>query len=101
MPRKKLRSDAIEDDLLPEEIEDDAAAKEAYKHRFDDPGELVTNITFVKTPRHVFSLKIGASELDEIADAAGSEDVSIGLYIREAALARARKEQQPTVDELK
>jgi hypothetical protein len=67
----------------------------------EDPGEVVTNIAFAKNVRHVFSLKIGAGELDEIADAAEAGGVSIGLYIREAALARARKQQQPTVDELK
>jgi hypothetical protein len=102
MPRRrKLRSDAIEDDPLPEEIEADELLKEIEAHMGEDPGERVTNITFAKNVKHVFSLKIGADELDEIADAAEAEGVSIGLYIREAALARARKEQQPSVDELK
>jgi hypothetical protein len=43
--------------------------------------------------RDVFSLKIGADELDELADAADAAGVSVGAFIRQAALQKARRQE--------
>ncbi len=42
-----------------------------------------------KTPRHVFSLRIAAEELDLLSDAAERRGVDVGKFIRDAALAAA------------
>jgi uncharacterized protein (DUF1778 family) len=39
----------------------------------------------------VFSLKIGAEELDELYDAAEAQGLEVGTFIREAALEKARR----------
>jgi hypothetical protein len=43
--------------------------------------------------RDVFSLKVGAEELDEIADAAEASGLSVGAFIRQAALEKARRHE--------
>jgi hypothetical protein len=42
-----------------------------------------------RAPRHVFSLRIGADELDTIAEAAEKRGISVGDFIRQAALKEA------------
>lgn len=44
-----------------------------------------------KSPRAVFSLRIGGDELEEIEAAAIAIDQNIGEFIRQAALLRARE----------
>jgi hypothetical protein len=66
-----------------------AAAAELEKDMDIEPGPEV-KVRVSKPVRHVFSLKIGADELDQIADAAEAADVSVGAFIRSAALEKAR-----------
>ncbi|MPZ48783.1 MAG: hypothetical protein GEU75_05625 [Dehalococcoidia bacterium] len=79
-----------EDDELDEDdrlIEEALAEVEARMEEAPGPA---APVRMAKQVRHVFSLKIGADELDDIVTAAEAEGVSVGAYIREAALARAR-----------
>jgi hypothetical protein len=68
-----------------------AAAEEAERHMDDDLGEPVP-ARVAKGARDVFALRIGAEELDELADAAESAGVSVGAFIRRAALEKARSQ---------
>jgi hypothetical protein len=74
-----------EKDLLP-------AAAEADAHMDDELGPRA-NARISREPRHVFSLKLGAEELDELSRAAKEAGESVGAYIRTAALGRAREKQ--------
>jgi uncharacterized protein (DUF1778 family) len=49
-----------------------------------------------KRPRHVFSLRVSAKELDHIGDAAELKGVSVGDFIRNAALKAADAELEPS-----
>ena len=48
--------------------------------------------------RNVFSLRIGAGELDAIADAAERRGVSVGDFIRQAALKEAARGDADAVE---
>jgi len=80
------------DSLTPHERELMRAAEEAEHHMDDDLGEPVPSLPS-RSVRNTFSLKIGADELDELADAAEAAGVSVGAFIREAALQKARGQQ--------
>jgi hypothetical protein len=69
-----------------------AAAAEADAHMDDEPGPRA-RFNVSREPRHVFSLKLGAAELDELSRAAKEAGESVGAYIRTAALGRAREKQ--------
>jgi hypothetical protein len=78
-----------------EKSEEDAQVEEAFREsealfEADDIGNLEqVKVRVSKPVRHVFSLKIGADELDLIADAAEAAGVSVGAFIRDAALEKA------------
>lgn len=55
------------------------------------------NVRVAKNVKHVFSFKIEADELDELAEAAEAEGISVSKFVRDAALAVARKTKRPEV----
>ena len=67
-------------------------AEEAERHMDDDLGQLVPG-NASRSVRNTFSLKIGADEMDELADAADAAGMSVGAFIREAALQKARRQE--------
>ena len=67
-------------------------AEEAERHMDDDLGQSIP-VKVLKGVRQTFSLKIGADELDELADAAEAAGVSVGAFIRQAALQKARRQE--------
>jgi uncharacterized protein (DUF1778 family) len=72
-----------------EEARAKASAEYAEARASLRPGRRVA-ATVLKSPRSVFSLKLGDDELDEIAEAAEASGQSVGAFIRDAALERAR-----------
>jgi hypothetical protein len=87
MPRAKDNADE-EETVLERRARE--AAEHAEQHMDDEPGPAVS-LRIAKNVRHVFSFKIGAEELDELADAAEARGESVGAFIREAALEKARR----------
>ena len=67
----------------------------------DDWDPVPVKVTFAKKPRHVFAFRVGAEELDEIADAAEAVGKDVGAFVREAALEKARRSRQTGRSELK
>lgn len=80
------------EELTPHERDLMETAEEAERHIGDDLGTPVPGRA-AKTVRHTFSLKVGAEELDEIADAADAAGLSVGAFIRQAALEKARGQE--------
>ena len=66
-----------------------AMAHEADRHMAEAPGRRVP-AKVTQGARSVFSLKIHEEELEEIAAAAEAAGQSVGAFIREAALEKAR-----------
>ena len=86
MTREELERGA-EDEEMEEALREAEALYES-----DDLSNLVpVEVRVSKPVRHVFSLKIGAGELDVIADAAEAAGLSVGAFIRTAALEKARE----------
>jgi uncharacterized protein (DUF1778 family) len=102
MTTRKTNASPESDELTVEEkmIEDEAQYWE--QHRDDAPGEEV-KVRVARDVRHVYSFRVGADELDEIADAAEAAGKDVSAFIREAALneARRRKAGDSAVDEVR
>jgi len=69
-------------------IRDNLEARKGSGHELDGFTRIEAKVS--SKPRAVFSLRIGADELEEIEAAAGAGGQNIGEFIREAALLRAR-----------
>ena len=67
-------------------------AEDAEQHAGEKPGKQVKGIVS-KTARNVFSMKIGVEELEVLSDAAEEAGVSLGAYIRGAALEKAQRRE--------
>lgn len=80
------------DSPTPHELELMKAADEAERDMDEDLGKRVPGRAS-STVRNVFSLKVGAKELDELAEAAEAAGLSVGAFIRRAALQKARGQQ--------
>jgi hypothetical protein len=77
-----------------ERLADEAAGEaEAHADDISQWDKKAVKVRVATAPRHVFSLKLGAEELDEIAAAAETLGLGIGTYIRDAALEKARSQK--------
>jgi hypothetical protein len=90
--RRLTKRPDLDDEMSAHERDLMDAAEEAERHMDEPLGPAVAAIV-TKGARDVFSLKVGADELDELADAAEAAGVSVGAFIREAALQKARGQQ--------
>jgi uncharacterized protein (DUF1778 family) len=102
MGKRSQKAETEEGDLTVDErmLEEEAAYWD--RHMDDDPGPEV-KFRVVKDIKHVYSFRVGAEELDEIADAAEAAGQDVSAFIREAALkeARRRKSSSPAVDDVR
>ena len=74
---------------------------EYYESRIGETEDLAPMQARVsKAPRHVFSLRIGAEELDAIAASAERRSVSVGDFIRQAALREATGQSPGSASEI-
>jgi uncharacterized protein (DUF1778 family) len=64
----------------------------------DEPGPEV-KFRVARDVKHVYSFRVGAEELDEIADAAEAAGKDVSAFIREAALREARRRKSDTAVE--
>lgn len=78
------------------------SAEYAEQHMDDEPGREV-KVRVARNLRNVYSLRIGADELDEIADAAEAEGQNVSEFIRNAAIDRARRQKpdKSPIDEVR
>jgi uncharacterized protein (DUF1778 family) len=91
-------------ELTDEERQIEEAAEEAERLMDDDLAEWKpVKVRVAKDVKHVYSMRIGAEELDEIADAAEAAGKDVSAFIREAALneARRRKAGKSAVDDVR
>jgi uncharacterized protein (DUF1778 family) len=91
-------------ELTDEERQIEEAAEEAERLMDDDLAEWKpVKVRVAKEVKHVYSMRIGAEELDEIADAAEAAGKDVSAFIREAALneARRRKAGKSAVDDVR
>src|SRR5438876_6403350 len=72
-----------------EELEE-LAAREDREGEPEPNGLVPVKARVPRMARNVFSLRIGAEELDAIADAAEARGISVGDFIRQAALKEAQ-----------
>ncbi len=80
------------------------ASEYAELHRDDDiSGWPEVKVRVAKNLRQVYSLRIGADELDEIAEAAEAAGQNVSEFIRGAALAHARRQKldKSPIDEVR
>ena len=92
------------DELTDEERKLEEAAEEAERLMDEDLADWKpVNVRVAKNIKHVYSMRIGAAELDEIADAAEAAGKDVSAFIREAALneARRRKAGKSAVDDVR
>jgi uncharacterized protein (DUF1778 family) len=92
------------DELTDEERLLEEAAQEAERLIDDDLSDWKpVKVRVAKDIKHVYSFRVGAEELDEIADAAEAAGKDVSAFIREAALneARRRKASGSAVDEVR
>jgi hypothetical protein len=101
--RKTALIDYQDEELTEEERRLDEAAEYWEHHMDDEPVGEPVKADVSKPIRHVYSLRIGAAELDELVDAAEAAGVNVSAFIREAALneARRRKAGKSAVDEVR
>ena len=72
------------------------SAEYAEQHADEKPGRRA-KVRVSRPVRNVFSLKVGADELDMLSAAAEAAGISIGAYIREAALEKAERREPEDV----
>lgn len=92
------------DELTEEERHVEELAQEAERLIDDDLADWSpVKVRIAKNVKHVYSFRVGAEELDEIADAAEAAGRDLSAFIREAALneARRRKAGGSAVDEVR
>jgi hypothetical protein len=101
--KKPLIDDYDDEELTEIERQLDEAAQYWEEHMDDEPVGEPIKVDVSKPVRHVYSLRIGATELDELADAAEAAGVNLSVFIREAALneARRRKAGKSATDEVR
>jgi hypothetical protein len=102
---KKPKHNEIDEDDE-EDVELERAFQEA-EALFESDDDLTTwkpvNVRIAKNVKNVYSMRIGAAELDELVDASEAAGVNLSAFIREAALneARRRKAGKSAVDEVR
>ena len=92
------------DELTDEERRIEQLAQEAERLMDDDLSDWTpVKVRLAKDIKHVYSFRVGAEELDEIADAAEAAGKDVSAFIREAALneARRRKSDTSAVDDVR
>ena len=72
-------------------------------HMDEGPVGPPINVRVAKNVKNVYSLRIGAGELDELVDASEAAGMNLSAFIREAALneARRRKAGKSAVDDVR
>lgn len=107
---KKRKLDRIDDEDIDTDDEEDLELQRAFEETeamFNSDEDLSewkpVDIRVAKNVKNVYSLRIGAAELDELVDAAEGAGVNLSAFIREAALneARRRKAGKSAVDEVR
>jgi hypothetical protein len=108
---KKRKLDRTDDEDIDADDEEDLELQRAFEETeamFNSDNEDLSewkpvDFRVAKNVKNVYSLRIGAAELDELVDAAEAAGVNLSAFIREAALneARRRKAGKSAVDEVR